>query len=102
MSQYQNQSAMTLTTSQIGSTTIPVALPTVGALSPNHLWNIEVWNRPPNTNIGACQGNDSTEQYRDSGSTSACFQLGIGTISVLTSDQYAAAQARHIANTLIN
>ena len=102
MSQYQNASVLTLTTNQIGSTTISVALPTVGALSPNHFWNIEVWDGPLNTNIGACQGNDSSEQYRGSGSANACFQLGSGTINVLTSDQYGAAQARNIANTLIN
>src|SRR5260370_566296 len=93
MNQYQNASVMTLTTNQIGSTTLSVALPTVGALSPNHAWIIEVWDGPLNTNIAACQGNDSSEQYRVSGSTSACFHLGIGTINVLTIDQYAAAQA---------
>ena len=104
MNQYQNASVMTLTTNQIGSTTISVALPTVGALSPNHSWNIEVWDGPLNTNIGTCQGNDSTEQNRGSTSANACFPLpgGSGTISVLTSDQYAAAQARNTANTLIS
>ena len=101
MSQYQNASVMTLTTNQIGSTTISLALPTVGALSPNHGWNIEVWDGPLNTNIAACQGNDGSEQYRGSGSANACFSLASGEISVLTSDEYAAAQARNIATTLI-
>jgi hypothetical protein len=101
MSQYQNASVMTLTMNQIGSTTISVALPSVNALSPNHSWNIEVWDSPLNTNVAACQGNDSSEQYRGSGSANACFSLSSGSVSILTSDQYAAAESRNIANTLI-
>lgn len=101
MSAYQNASILTLTTNQIASTTLSVTLPTVNSISPSHIWTIEVWDGPLTGNVGACQGDDSTEQNRGSATQTACFQLASGSVSFLTSDQYSAAQARNAAQTAI-
>jgi len=102
MTVYQNASILTLTTNQIASTTISVTLPTVNTISPSHIWNIEVWDGPLTGNVGPCQGNDSTEQNRGSSAQTACFQLASGSLSILTSDQYSAAQVRNAAQTAIS
>jgi len=102
MNSYQNASVLSLTANQIGTTTISIGLPTVGAMSPSHSWTIEVWDGPSTGNIGACQGNDTTEQYSGSGSTTACFPLATGSITFVTADQYAGAQARASAKTITN
>jgi hypothetical protein len=101
MTTYQNATILTLTTSQIATTNLAIALPSVTAISPSHTWQIEVWDGPASGNVGPCQGNDSTDQYRGSGTTTACFQLAAGSISLLTGDQYSAAQARNSASTII-
>ena len=100
MSSYQNASILTLTTGQIASTSISISLPTVNAISPSHTWSIEIWDGPLTGNIGTCQGNDSTEQNRGSSTQTACFQLASGSVSLLTGDQYSAAQARNAALTI--
>ncbi len=100
MSTYQNASILTLTTGQIASTSISIALPSVNAISPSHTWSIEIWDGPLTGNIGPCQGNDSTEQNRGSSTQTACFQLASGSVSLLTGDQYSAAQARNAALTI--
>jgi hypothetical protein len=100
MNSYQNASVLSLQANQIGSVSISIALPTVSALSASHTWTIEVWDGPLTGNIGTCQGNDGSEQYRGSGSTTACFQLAQGSITIVTADQYSGAQARNAANTI--
>ncbi len=100
MSSYQNASILTLTTDQIASTSIAIALPSVSSISPSHTWSIEIWDGPLTGNIGTCQGNDSTDQNRGSSTQTACFQLSTGSVSFLTGDQYSAAQARNAASTI--
>lgn len=101
MTVYQNASILNLQTSAIAYTTITVALPSVNAISPGHFWNVQVWDGPASGNVASCTPGNA-ENYAGSGTAKSCFSLGSGFVSILTGDQYAAAQGRNTANTILN
>lgn len=100
MLNYQNASIITLTTSQVASTTLSVTLPTVNTISPSHGWAVQVWDGPATGNVANCTSGNG-ENYPGSGVAKSCFTLAAGTISILTGDQYSAAQSRNAAQTAI-
>ncbi|OLD11952.1 MAG: hypothetical protein AUI50_04480 [Crenarchaeota archaeon 13_1_40CM_2_52_14] len=100
MTAYQNASILTLTTSQLASTTLSVALPTVNAISPSHTWTVQAWDGPATGNVAGCTSGNG-ENYPGSGTPKSCFVLASGTVSILTADQYSAAQSRNAAQTAI-
>jgi hypothetical protein len=97
MTAYQNASILALTTGQIASTTLSVTLPTVTSISPSHLWTVQAWDGPATGTVANCNPFDS-ENNPGSSFTKSCFILATGTVSILTSDQYSAAQSRNAAN----
>jgi hypothetical protein len=96
MQNYQNASMFTLTSGQVVSTSFSVALPTTSGILPSQHWNVEIWDGPSGSTVANCNPSDS-ENNPGSGITKSCFSLGQGFITILTSDQYAAAQARNNA-----
>jgi hypothetical protein len=100
MTAYQNASIIALTTSQLASTTLSVTLPTVNTISPSHDWRVQAWDGPATGAVANCT-NGNGENNPGSGIAKSCFILASGTISILTSDQYSAAQSRNAAQTAI-
>jgi hypothetical protein len=89
---YQNTSITPLTTSQVYSTTLAVTLPSAGSFSA-HSWNVEIWDGPATGNVSGCTAGDA-ENFPGSGTAKSCFSIGSGSFTLLTADQYSAAQAR--------
>ena len=100
MTAYQNASILTLTSSQLASTTVSITLPTVNSISPSHTWTVQAWDGPATGTVANCTNGDG-ENNPGSGTAKSCLILGGGTVSILTSDQYSAAQARNAAQTAI-
>ncbi|OLE82275.1 MAG: hypothetical protein AUF79_20095 [Crenarchaeota archaeon 13_1_20CM_2_51_8] len=100
MTAYQNASILTLTTNQIASTTLSVTLPSVNSISPSHTWTVQIWDGPASGLVTGCHSGDDENNV---GATYAksCFILASGSLSILSGDQYSAAQARNAAQTAI-
>jgi len=97
MTSYQNASIITLTAGQIGSTTLSIVLPPASSISPNHSWNVQLWDGPATGPVSNCTPGDGNDPKN-------CFiplTFG-GVISFLTADQYSAAQARNAALTALS
>ncbi len=90
MVNYQNASIITLTTSQVASTTLSITLPSAGSFSA-HTWTVEAWDGPASGTVSGCTPPNDVEQ------TKGCLILSAGSLAILTSDQYSAAQARSSA-----
>jgi len=101
MTAYQNASILTLTSNQLASTTLSVTLPTVNTISPSHTWSVQAWDGPATGTVANCTSGNG-ENNPGSGTTKSCFLLASGTLSILTGDQYSAAQARNAAQTAID
>ena len=91
MSQYQNASSATtpLQSNAIGSATISVTMPAAGGPgSLAHTWTVAVWDGPANAmNPVACPSGDAEK-------ANACLTTSGSPITIYTSDQYTALQAR--------
>ncbi len=101
MPSYQNASIIQLTSGQISSTTLSINLPSAGSVSQGHLWTVEIWDGPATGTVATCTVGDA-ENYATSGTPKSCFILASGTLSILTGDQYSAAQARNAANKILS
>ncbi len=97
---YQNASIIQLTSGQINSVTLSIALPSAGSVSQGHTWTVEIWDGPATGAVAGCTAGDA-ENYANSGTPKSCFPLASGTLSILTGDQYSAAQARNAANKIL-
>ncbi|HZY47065.1 MAG TPA: hypothetical protein VFE96_04640 [Candidatus Bathyarchaeia archaeon] len=100
MQNYQNATIFTLSSGQIVSTSLTVSIPSTSGISPSHSWNVQIWDGPSSGNVANCTPGDA-DNNPGSGVTKSCFSLGGGTITILTSDQYAASQARNNAETVL-
>ena len=98
---YQNASIIQLTAGQISSVTLSIALPSAGSVSQGHTWTVEIWDGPATGTVASCTSGDA-ENYATSGTPKSCFSLASGTLSILTGDQYSAAQARNAANNILS
>jgi hypothetical protein len=96
MQNYQNASIFTLTSGQIVSTSLTVAVPSTTGISPSQHWNVEIWDGPSSGNVNTCTNGDA-ENNPGSGITKSCFSLGSGSVTIVTGDQFSAAQARNNA-----
>src|SRR2546428_3171095 len=97
MASYQNGSIITLAPGQIGSTTLSIVLPSANSISPNHSWNVQLWDGPATGLVSSCTPGDGNDPKN-------CFiplTFG-GVIRFLTADQYSAAQARKAALTRLS
>ncbi|TMI07305.1 hypothetical protein E6H34_08315 [Candidatus Bathyarchaeota archaeon] len=101
MTAYQNASIIQLTSGQIGSTTLSIALPSAGSVSQGHSWTVEIWDGPATGTVAGCTVGDA-ENYATSNTLKSCFPLASGTLSILTGDQYSAAQARNAASKILS
>ena len=95
MTTYTNASILPLTTSQIGSVTISVALPPAGGIAPVHGWTVKLWDGPASGFVAGCTSGNGEDNAAGSKS---CFtisngQAGYNSLGIYTSDQFAAAQA---------
>jgi len=97
MTAYQNASILTLTTNQIGSEIISVTVPTVSAISPSHTWSVKIWDGPATGLVGTCSGGDVGNER-----TTGCTVIRSGSLTIVTGDQYSAAQARNTAKTTLD
>ena len=97
MQNYQNASMFTLTSGQIGSTSFSVSVPSTAGILPLQHWNVEVWDGPSGSSTIANCDPSNSENNPTSGIKTSCISLGSGFVTILTSDQYAAAQARNNA-----
>jgi hypothetical protein len=100
MTQYQNASTNTipLTTNQVGSATITVTIPAVGAAnSLAHSWSVAIWDGKANAlNPAPCPTGGDPEN------ANACVVVTPGpSLTFYTADQFAALQARVAANVSI-
>ena len=101
MQNYQNASILTLTSGQIASVSLTITAPTTSGVSPAHSWSVQVWDGPSSGTVSGCTGGDG-ENNPGSGVTKSCFILSSGTVSILTGDQYSAAQSRNNAEVVLN
>jgi hypothetical protein len=95
MTTYVNASILSLTTSQIGSVTISVTLPSAGGIKPVHGWTVQLWDGPASGLVSNC--NNGNGEDNAAGSKS-CFtisngQAGYSSLAIYTADQFGAAQA---------
>jgi len=95
MTTYTNASILSLTTSQIGSVTISVALPSAGGIKPVHGWNVQLWDGPASGFVANCASGNGEDNAAGSKS---CFtisngQAGYNSLAIYTGDQFGAAQA---------
>lgn len=97
MTAYQNASILPLTTNQIGSEIISIVVPTVSAISPSHTWSVKIWDGPSSGLVGTCSGGDVGNER-----ATGCVVIRSGSLTIVTGDQYAAAQARNTAATTLD
>jgi hypothetical protein len=98
MVSYQNASILPLTAGQIGSTTLSIVLPSAGSLSAPHTWSVEIWDGPATGTVSGCTPGDAENNPAPNpGPPKSCFILSSGELTILTGDQYSAAQARSAA-----
>ncbi len=95
MTTYTNASILSLTTSQIGSVTISIALPSAGGIKPVHGWNVQLWDGPASGFVANCASGNGEDNAAGSKS---CFtisngQAGYNSLAIYTGDQFGAAQA---------
>ena len=99
MTTYTNASILSLTTSQIGSVTISVALPSAGGVKPVHTWTVQLWDGPSSGFVANCASGNGENNVAGSKS---CFtisnaQAGYNSLAIYTGDQFGAAQASNQA-----
>ena len=97
MTAYQNASILALSTNAIGSQIISVTVPTVSAISLDHTWSVKIWDGPATGLVGTCSGGDVGNER-----ATGCTVIRSSTVTIVTGDQYAAAQARNTAKTTLN
>src|SRR2546425_2588288 len=95
MTTYTNASILSLTTSQIGSVTISVALPSAGGIKPVHTWTVQLWDGPSSGFVAGCAPGNGEDNAAGSKS---CFTIsniaaGYNSLAIYTGDQFGAAQA---------
>jgi hypothetical protein len=106
MSAYTNASTasqsatLPLTNNQLGSASIPIALPSTGGTSPTHTWTIAVWDGPLNAPNNADCTAGRTERTK-SCDTVTNGGAGYNRLAFYTADQFAAAQAKFQASRTI-
>src|SRR5256885_11009961 len=93
MVSYTNASILPLTAGQIGSATVQVPLPSAGSVSTSHTWSVQIWDGPASGLVSGCTPGDA-ENNPSSNTQKSCFTLSSGSLTILTGDQYSAAQAR--------
>src|SRR5437016_5244372 len=72
MTTYTNASILSLTTSQIGSVTISVALPSAGGIKPVHTWTVQLWDGPASGFVANCVSGNGENNAAGSKS---CFTI---------------------------
>ena len=97
---YQNSSITTITTGQIASISFSVPIPSASAPNTAHTYTIEIWDGPSSGFVSGCNVGDAENNFGAS-FTKSCFALGAGSFSILSADQYSAAQARNAASLAI-
>ena len=93
MLSYTNASIIPLTAGQIGSATISIPLPSAGSVNTSHSWSVEIWDGPASGLVSGCTSGDA-ENNPSSNTQKSCFIVSSGSLTILTGDQYSAAQAR--------
>jgi len=99
MTQYQNVSGSNTTplqSSQVGSGTISVAIPSTGQGpgTPAHTWTVAVWDGPVNTLVGVSCPTGASEK------TPACVTTSPGpSLTFYTADQFNGLQNRQLVTT---
>src|SRR2546428_14125375 len=94
-----------ITTQHPPAQSTPVPHPTApraaGPFTQGHIRPGKIGDAPATGTVASCTSGDA-ENYATSGTPKSCFSLASGTLSILTGDQYSAAQARNAANNILS